>query len=99
MIEKGANVNQVNRQGETCIFGGTYWLNVIIFSNNIKLFQALNDIDKVKTLLDAGADINIADINGETPIFFGTSSLLSLFMIINKIKTFILSIAWKKTFH
>ena len=71
LIEKGANVNHVNKAGETCLFEGNYWLNVIIFSNNIKLLQALNDIDKVKTLLDAGADINIADINGETPYFKG----------------------------
>ena len=71
MIENGADVNHVNRQGETCLFKGNYWLNIFTFLNIIKLLLALDNTDKVKVLLNAGANINVSNADGQTPLHLG----------------------------
>lgn len=73
LIKNGANVNAKNSQGYTplnwCILHSKYCWNIIIIKCKIPCILFVGRKMLTEMLLNSGADINIAENNGHTPLF------------------------------
>ncbi len=56
LIEKGADVNVVNKYGETALHEASFW----------------GRSDVVKMLIEAGADVNLVNRDGETALYLAS---------------------------
>ncbi len=76
-LKEGVEINEMDEYGETVIMYATGWINSVSDVENIKRgykkFIPENTVI-LKALLDAGADPNIPNELGKTPIFYTVSN-------------------------
>lgn len=74
LATNGANINIGDTKGETALhiaaFFGNIWSSVCLFKSVKNQFDCLDEKEVAKVLIENGANVNVANIKGETPLHY-----------------------------